>query len=504
MSDYISQSLRLLVLASLLVLGLPATATFDQQIIGRGVVAVVGTARDGEQRYASGMIVHLSRQSGFVVTEGALVASSESVNVVAADGVSLMAQTIRLDGKGDVAVLKVNGLAGQALRFANAEPIAGDVVWSAFTWPAQRQLGLSKGTVRQLVAGRESSYGSVSHTAVTGAVTASVLLNDCGEVVGYSGRPPRTSEPRMTALAGDDLQGILDALAIAPAVAAAECLSEVAVARNKAELAATQAQKAQLDATRAQEAAAELAGALERSNERNRALEQQSLRARQQADAAVATADRAEKDAEATRLELEDTKERILEETQAMVRTMEQNRAQAEARLKDALRHQSERADSNEQMLIIIGGLLGLMLVAGLLIVLIRKATQSRPARAPGLSRPAAATNAEATEYVLDGRDEDGIRYLLRISGDQLIDDAGVVIGRNPKDSPYIINHSDVSRKHARMRVVQSKVFIEDLGSTNGTLVNGQAIEDKGPVTVAHGDQIAIGSVVMKLRVLDQ
>ena len=54
------------------------------------------------------------------------------------------------------------------------------------------------------------------------------------------------------------------------------------------------------------------------------------------------------------------------------------------------------------------------------------------------------------------------------------------------------------------MRVVQSKVYIEDLGSTNGTLVNGQAIEDKGPVTVAHGDQIAIGSVVMKLRVLAQ
>ena len=97
-----------------------------------------------------------------------------------------------------------------------------------------------------------------------------------------------------------------------------------------------------------------------------------------------------------------------------------------------------------------------------------------------------------------------GSDTLLRISGDQLADDAGIVIGRNPKHSPYIINHSDVSRKHARMRVVQSKVFIEDLGSTNGTLVNGQAIEDKGPVTVTHGDQIAIGTVVMKLRVLDQ
>ena len=111
--------------------------------------------------------------------------------------------------------------------------------------------------------------------------------------------------------------------------------------------------------------------------------------------------------------------------------------------------------------------------------------------------------NGDLSEYVLDGRDEDGIRYLLRISGDQLGKDDGVVIGRNPKDSPYIINHSDVSRKHARIKLLKDRIFIEDLGSTNGTSVNGQAIEEKGPVTVNNGDQIIIGSVVMKLRVLE-
>ena len=68
--------------------------------------------------------------------------------------------------------------------------------------------------------------------------------------------------------------------------------------------------------------------------------------------------------------------------------------------------------------------------------------------------------------------------------------------------SPYVINHADVSRKHARMRVMRDRIFIEDLGSTNGTSVNGQTIDDKGPVSVESGDQIIIGSVVMKLRVL--
>ena len=78
-----------------------------------------------------------------------------------------------------------------------------------------------------------------------------------------------------------------------------------------------------------------------------------------------------------------------------------------------------------------------------------------------------------------------------------------VIIGRNPKDSPYIINHADVSRKHARIKVENSRVFIEDLGSTNGTSVNGQSIDDKGLVSVSSGDQIIIGSVVMKLRVME-
>jgi predicted component of type VI protein secretion system len=105
-------------------------------------------------------------------------------------------------------------------------------------------------------------------------------------------------------------------------------------------------------------------------------------------------------------------------------------------------------------------------------------------------------------EFVLDGRDDDGIRYLLRISGDQLLNIGGVIIGRNPKDSPYVINHADVSRKHARMRVMKNRVFIEDLGSTNGTSVNGQSIEEKGLVSIDSGDQIIIGSVVMNLRVL--
>ena len=53
------------------------------------------------------------------------------------------------------------------------------------------------------------------------------------------------------------------------------------------------------------------------------------------------------------------------------------------------------------------------------------------------------------------------------------------------------------------MILMQDRVFIEDLGLTDGTSLNVKAIEEKALVTVNNRDQIIIGSVIIKLRVLD-
>jgi hypothetical protein len=194
-------------------------------------------------------------------------------------------------------------------------------------------------------------------------------------------------------------------------------------------------------------------------------------------------------------------------ETQALREAFEEDRLQSLARFENLLENQQEAANTREKILLGLSGLL--MVVLGLVLFFARQ--RSASSRPPGVSGSGQSENPcsteihreELSEYVLDGRDDDGIRYLLRISGDQFVDQDGVVIGRNPKDSPYIINHADVSRKHARIRVKNHRVFIEDLGSTNGTSVNGQSIDEKGPVSVSSGDQIIIGSVVMKLRVIE-
>jgi DNA-binding response OmpR family regulator len=58
------------------------------------------------------------------------------------------------------------------------------------------------------------------------------------------------------------------------------------------------------------------------------------------------------------------------------------------------------------------------------------------------------------------------------------------------QDNDVVVDDRWVSRYHARIRHEGQQYFVEDLGSKNGTLVNGQRIA--GPVELADGDQIQV------------
>jgi hypothetical protein len=55
-----------------------------------------------------------------------------------------------------------------------------------------------------------------------------------------------------------------------------------------------------------------------------------------------------------------------------------------------------------------------------------------------------------------------------------------------------------VSRRHARLTVVDQGAVVEDLGSRNGTFVNGQQVH--GPTALRDGDTLQVGTTVLKLR----
>ena len=71
------------------------------------------------------------------------------------------------------------------------------------------------------------------------------------------------------------------------------------------------------------------------------------------------------------------------------------------------------------------------------------------------------------------------------------------VLGRHP-ECEVQINSNMVSRKHARVFPLNDRFLIEDLGSGNGTFVNGKKIEGATPLN--HEDRIKLGPILLRFE----
>lgn len=76
------------------------------------------------------------------------------------------------------------------------------------------------------------------------------------------------------------------------------------------------------------------------------------------------------------------------------------------------------------------------------------------------------------------------------------VDSARFVVGRKP-DASLCIPIPTVSREHAELTVLDKGMLLRDLGSTNGTFVNGTRINQ--PCAVHHGDLLQFGQAVFRV-----
>lgn len=121
----------------------------------------------------------------------------------------------------------------------------------------------------------------------------------------------------------------------------------------------------------------------------------------------------------------------------------------------------------------------------------------------PRAPSPALVGKAQAVEVVpaapgwrLVGADRTGMAVDMHLEGGLLEGHEGVVFGRLPRYCHLTFDNDSISRRHARFKVsAAGALTIEDLGSTNGTAVDGRRLEPYRPVPLRDGSRISLGEI---------
>ncbi len=120
----------------------------------------------------------------------------------------------------------------------------------------------------------------------------------------------------------------------------------------------------------------------------------------------------------------------------------------------------------------------------------LEKKAQERAANADPADRPKLPQGQRLSLAIIDGPDAGSV---FRVEKPR------VTIGRSSAD--LVLNDSESSRNHAAIEVRDTVVMLEDLGSTNGTLIDGEKIS--GMVEIQNQTEFHLGSTTLMLIVTD-
>lgn len=88
--------------------------------------------------------------------------------------------------------------------------------------------------------------------------------------------------------------------------------------------------------------------------------------------------------------------------------------------------------------------------------------------------------------------------YTLKAVGDDYsvkLEDSVIIVGRESGLKEYLGSKMYVSRQHAKLTIVEGKVFIENLSNTNHTFINNIEVKGAEPTELKDGDEIGLGGM---------
>ena len=116
-----------------------------------------------------------------------------------------------------------------------------------------------------------------------------------------------------------------------------------------------------------------------------------------------------------------------------------------------------------------------------------RAARKAARTSAAGAARPSRRGGTPKSLRVIEPAAQKGRTFPL---GDE------ITVGRAAGCS-VTLDDTYVSQIHSRVFTRDGKIFVEDLGSTNGTYLNRAKVQ--GPMVMQKGDRLQVGSTVMEL-----
>lgn len=133
-----------------------------------------------------------------------------------------------------------------------------------------------------------------------------------------------------------------------------------------------------------------------------------------------------------------------------------------------------------------------------------------RPSRmvTPGQAAPLASPSHGLTPsetvgpaWLFTGRTSDGKDFGGRLSETMIKRSKyGITVGRHDELCEVLVNHTSLSRRHARFRLQGDQLMVEDLNSTNGTTLDGKPLKPFEPQPVTAASVIVMGDVKFGLR----
>lgn len=436
------------------------------------------------------IFVRLQGQAGPYIAEIEAVDAQLGVALVRAVG----AQSAPIATISDVDVAQGSAISLVAYRGGNTfEEVSGAV-------SSPMQLGINGEQIRFF-----------SHNALAGIGNYGAgILNECGQLAAIGVNSPTMGQSRARRLLvpeGDlfalDREPLIDFLlkwSVVPPLADQACVT--------AEERAAQAEEVVQEV---EEERNEIREELDKAREDLEDAKAAAQEAQDRAHAAREEAERLERQAEEVRNDADATEEerQEAEEEAQKAANIAQETATAAAAASTRITDLETIIDELEAALeaanrrlrnAIVAAIAAIVLIGGLAIILLARRGAALREANDGREQAEAELARRFSDIECRGTDSDGHPHAFKISGDALLKDkGGLIVGRQPTSSAIVFNHPEVSRNHFRVRLEGNMVIVEDLGSTNGTRINGEALVPGEPRELKHGDALSLGAIILEV-----